>query len=319
MKGTIRIEDMRLFAKVAEAKSFTLAARALGVPKQTLSRRIGELERALGVQLMHRTTRRLQLSAVGAAYAERCAEIVRLAEEANRAASDADDTPRGSLRLTADPLFGEAFVTDLVVEYARRWPETRVEVVLTRRRVDLVEESFDLAFRVGQADDTTLSGVDLGAARVRYCASPGYVARRRAPTRVEDLRSHDCIVVAAGGAPAEWPFPAPNRPRLVPIAGRLTVTSFAMARAAALADLGVALFPEFACAEDLRNGRLVPVLDGCIVDVGRVWLLYVARHSLPARLRAFVDLARERLAPRPWEVRERGAGAQAVTSRRRRR
>jgi DNA-binding transcriptional LysR family regulator len=322
MPGTIRIEDMKLFAKVAEAKSFTRAARALGVPKQTLSRRIAELERALGVQLLHRTTRRLHLSDAGAAYAERCAEIVRLADDANRAASDADEAPRGSLRLTADPLFGEAFVTDLVVDYARRWPETRVEVVLTRRRVDLIEESFDLAFRIGQADDAALSGVDLGAARVRYCASPGYVARRGAPARVEDLRSHDCIVVAAGDAPSHWPFPGPNGPRLVPIAGRLTVTSFAMARAAALADLGVALFPEFACAEDLQNGRLVPVLDGCVVDVGRVWLLYVSRRLLPPRLRAFVDLARERLAPAPWQAREGGAhasGAPSTISHRRRR
>ena len=299
MSGTIRIEDMRLFAKVAEAKSFTGAARLLGVPKQTLSRRIAELERALGVELLHRTTRRLQLSDLGVAYAERCADIVRIADEANRAVSEVHDVPRGALRVTADPVFGDAFLTDLVTEFARRWPETQLEVVLTRRRVDLIVERFDVAFRIGQSEDAALSGVNLGAARVRYCASPGYVARRGAPSRPEELKNHDCIVVASNGAPARWPFLGKSGPRLLPVSGRLTLSSLPMVRAAALAGLGVALFPEFACADDLRRKRLVSVLGGGAVDVGAVWLLYPARRFLPARLRAFVDLARERFTRSP--------------------
>jgi DNA-binding transcriptional LysR family regulator len=307
MSETIRIEDMRLFAKVAETKSFTGAARILGIPKQTLSRRVAELERALGVQLMHRTTRRLQLSDVGAAYAERCAELVRLADEANRVVSEVDDTPRGTLRVTADPVFGDAFVTGLVVEYARRWPETRLDVVLARRRVDLIEERFDAAFRIGQGDDASLSGVELGPARVRYCASPAYVARAGAPAKAEQLTDHDCIVVTSDAMPVRWPVPGPRGARLVPVSGRLTLSSFAMAHAATLAGLGVGLFPEFACAEDLRRGSLVPVLDSCIVDVGAVWLLYPARRFLPARLRAFVDLARERFVREPpWLPKRRG-------------
>src|SRR5262249_53309451 len=144
-----------------EAGSFTAAARTSGVPKQTLSRRVAELERALGARLLHRTTRRLRLTDAGAAYAARCAEIERIAEEANRAAADTQEVPRGTLRVTADPVFGEAFLTDLVLDYAQAWPEVRLEVVLTRRRVDLVEEGFDVAFRVGQVDDPALSGFAL--------------------------------------------------------------------------------------------------------------------------------------------------------------
>jgi len=310
MSETIRIEDMRLFAKVADAKSFTGAARQLGIPKQTISRRVAELERALGVELMHRTTRRLHLSDVGAAYAARCADMVRVAEEANRAISDVHDVPRGTLRVTADPVFGDAFVTGLVTDYARRWPETRLEVVLTRRRVDLIDERFDAAFRVGQADDAALSGVALGAARVRYCASPAYVARRGAPARPADLKDHDCIVVASDGGPARWPLPGASGPRLVAVSGRLSVSSFAMAHAAALDGLGVALFPELACADDLRRRRLVPVLGGCVVDVGAVWLLHPARRFVPARVRAFVDLARERFARAPpWSPADRARPA----------
>lgn len=182
MNGTIRIEDMRLFAKVTEAKSFTAAARLLGMPKQTLSRRVADLERALGVQLMHRTTRRLHLSDVGAAYAERCAEIVRIADEANHAVSDADAVPRGTLRITADPVFGEA------------------------------------------------------------CASPTYIARCGVPAMPEDLQGHQCLLAVSDGTPMRWPFRGKKGTMMVPVSGRLTFTSFEMARAAALAGLGIALF-----------------------------------------------------------------------------
>ena len=172
----MKLEDMRLFARVAAARSFTGAARQLGIPKQTLSRRVAGLEHALGVRLLHRTTRRLYLTEVGAAYAERCDEVIRMAEEANRSVTDAGEVPKGTLRVTADPVFGEAFLGGVITEFARRWPEVHVEVVLTRRRVDLVEEGFDLAFRVGRVDDPALTATRLGPARVRYCASPRYLA-----------------------------------------------------------------------------------------------------------------------------------------------
>ena len=297
------MEDMRLFAAVAEARSFTAAADSLGIPKQTLSRRIARLERALGVQLMHRTTRRLHLSDAGRAYADRCAEIVRIASEANRAVTDAQEIPRGTLRITADPVFGEAFLGDLVIEYAREWPDVAVEVVLTRRRVDLVEEGFDVAFRIGHVDDPALSGVNLGPARVRYCASPAYLARCGVPATPDDLERHECLLVVSDGAPMRWPFRGNKGVVMVPVSGRLRLTSFAMARAAALAGLGIAIFPEFACAEDVHHGRLVPVLDDWVVEVGAVWLVHVVRRFLPVRVRAFADLARERFTREPpWLV-----------------
>src|SRR5262249_38870110 len=151
--------------------------------------------------------------------------------------SDAKEVVSGTLRVTADPVFGEAFLTALVIEYARKWPEVRVDVVLTRRRVDLLEEGFDLAFRIGQVEDPLLSGRSLGAARVVYCASPRYVRRRGAPRRPEDLVKHECLVVASDGAPVRWPVPSEKGPRLVPVSGRLTFSSFTMAREAALAGL----------------------------------------------------------------------------------
>jgi DNA-binding transcriptional LysR family regulator len=305
VSGTIRLDDMRLFARVAALGSFTRAAQQLGMPKQTLSRRVSDLERALGVRLMHRTTRLLRLSEAGAVYARRCAELVRLADDANRAVTDDDETPRGTLRVTADRVFGEAFVTDLLVEYARRWPEVRIDVTLTRRRVDLIEEGYDVAFRVGHVDDPALSGVRLGPARVRYCASPDYVARHGEPASPQDLARHACVVVTEGDAPVRWPFRGRSKraSALVSVRGQLRVDSFAMAHAAVLAGLGIAIFPEFACESDLRAGTLVDVLDAWRVDVGTVWLLHAARPFVTSRVRAFVELACARFAASgPWRV-----------------
>jgi DNA-binding transcriptional LysR family regulator len=298
-----KIDDMRLFAKVAELKSFTTAARALGLPKQTLSRRIGQLEASLEIRLMHRTTRKLVLTDLGAAYAERCSEIVRNAEEANRIVTDAHDVPRGTLRVTADPVFGEAFLTGLIIAYARKWPEVQLEVALTRRRVDLIEEGFDVAFRVGQVDDPSLSGIPLGPARVRYCGSPKYFAQRGTPKTPDELANHDCLVVGSSAVPMRWPFRGPKGMKLVPISGRMSFTSFPMARAAALAGAGIAIFPEFACVDDVRRGKLVPVLDHALVDVGSIWLVHATRKFLSARVRAFVAMARDRfLRSPPWVV-----------------
>jgi DNA-binding transcriptional LysR family regulator len=315
----MKLEDMRLFAKVAEARSFTAAARSLGIPKQTLSRRVAELESALDVRLLHRTTRRLHLTEVGAAYAERCAEIGRLADEANRSVTDASAVPKGTLRVTADPLFGEAFLGGVVMEFARRWPEVHIEVILTRRRVDLIEEGFDVALRVGRVDDAALTATRLGPARIRYCASPRYLARRGAPQTPENLAAHECILVVTEGTSVKWPFQVGKRETLMPISGRLRFNSFALARAAALAGLGIAIFPEFACAEDVRHGRLVPVLEDWTGEVGAVWLVHQTHRYLTARVRVFAELVRDRLAKNPPWARRRGGNREVGGSPRRRR
>jgi DNA-binding transcriptional LysR family regulator len=297
---TIRIEDMALFARIAEVKSFTVAGRRLGIPKQTLSRRIARLESALGAQLLHRTTRRMELTDVGAAYASQCAEVVRIADEANKALTDTRPQPTGVLRVTADPLFGDVFLAPLIIDYARRWPEMQVEVLLTSRRVDLVEEGFDVAFRVGLVDDKRLTAIRLGPARVRYCASPKYVREHGSPTSARELGAHECLVVRAEGEPARWPVPGKKGVTLIPVTGRLRMSSVAMTYAAALGGLGIGLFPDFLCGKDLQRGRLVTVLDPNGVDVGAVWLVHPLQRYLAQRVRAFVELAAERLGGGPW-------------------
>ncbi|MBM3679321.1 MAG: LysR family transcriptional regulator, partial [Actinobacteria bacterium] len=196
------LDDLRLFAAVARAGGFTAAARSLDVPKQTISRRIALLERSLGVRLLHRTTRRTRLTDVGADFATRCEEIVRLAEEAAHEASSTRSEPSGVLRITADPVLGETFLPDLVVAFAAAWPDVGVEVLLTRRHVDLEGEGFDLAFRIGRRPSPSLDATSLGPARVHFCASPSYLEAHGMPAGPADLERHSCVILDGHDA---WP------------------------------------------------------------------------------------------------------------------
>lgn len=292
----VRLDDMRLFAELAEAGSLTGAAAYLGIPKQTVSRRLAELEGVLGVQLARRTTRRLRLTDVGRAYAVRCREVVRLADEANHAATAAvGEEPRGILRITADPTFGEAFLPGLVAEYLARHRGVRLEVMLANRYVDLVDEGFDLAFRVGRLDDSSLVVRRLGPARLLCCASPEYLACRGAPVVPAALADHDCIELSPRRGPSRWPFLGPDGGiETVAVTGRIQVNSLPMARRVARAGLGIANLPAFACAADIESNALQTVLDPWVVDVGGVHVVYPPQRFLASRVRYFVDLAIER-------------------------
>ncbi|MGE0328361.1 MAG: LysR family transcriptional regulator [Polyangiaceae bacterium] len=297
--GTIDPADMLAFAAVAEHGSFSGAARSLGIPKQTLSRRVARLEAQLNVRLLQRTTRQMSLTSVGQSYAARCQEIARLSAEANALAIDSEAHPRGKLRVTADPLLGEAFVAPLVGAYLELFGDAQSELLLTSRKVDLVQEGFDVAFRVGSLADSDLIGQRLGSAKVRYCAAPSYAGCRRLKTP-EDLAQCACLAVHHSG-PLSWPFPQGNTLTPVQIQPRLSSTSFNAVRDATLAGLGVALLPEFACAPLLEAGLLRDVL-GHSLEVGSIWLLHTQRGLLAPRVTEFLRLAREAASKAAWHA-----------------
>lgn len=287
---------MRLFARLAELGSFSRAARSLDVPKQTLSRRIAALEQELGVELVVRTTRKVRLTPLGQAYAERCRELASLAREANEQLLGAGEQPRGRLRITADPTFGEAFLPELIAAYLERHAEVEVEAVLTSRRVDLIEEGFDLAFRVGRLDDSSLVATRLAGARLIYCAAPSYIERRGAPTHPEQLREHAIIEHTPRAGTSRWPFVgADGQLFAVPVSGRVRVNSLALVRRLAMAGFGIANLPAFSCADQLAAGELVSVLDDWVGDVGGIWLVRPQHKLLSVRVRSFVELAIARL------------------------
>jgi DNA-binding transcriptional LysR family regulator len=288
----VRLDDMRLMGALVGAGSFTAVARRLGVPKQTVSRRIAQLESALGVRLVDRTTRSLHLTALGRGYAERCADLVRMADEVNHAVKGEVTEVSGMLRVTADPLFGEQFLPALIDTFVRTYPSVRVDAILTNRPVELVEEGVDLAFRVGTPPaDGSLVATRVADATLVFVASPGYVSERGAPKRPDDLSAHDCLALVPEGTPARWAFREGAEIRWVPIHPRIRVNHLGLARQAALQGLGLANLPYFACAQALERGELVQLLADHTVAFGGIYLVHPSRRLVTARVRAFRELA----------------------------
>ena len=287
-----RLDDMRVFAHLAAEGSVTGASRTLGMPKQTVSRRLAVLEETLGVELARRTTRTLTLTDVGRAYAARCREVVRLADEANRATASHLDAVTGTLRVSADNTFGEAFLPDVVTEYVRTHEDVEVEVLLTSRKVDLLEEGFDVAFRIGPAPDVTyLAATRLGPARLWSVASPAYLDTNGTPSDLEELADHVCLAAVPSLARTGWPLRVDGALRLVPVHARVRVNGLAMVRHAALAGAGIAHLPEFAVIDDVERGALVRVLEPFAPEVGGIHVVYPHTSLLAPKVTEFVATA----------------------------
>lgn len=306
MTGSLDLSDMAIFARVVAEGSFTAAARALDLPKSTVSRRVAQLEERLGVRLLHRTTRAVKLTELGAAYHERCARIVAEAEEANLSVASASASPQGLLRVTAPLAFGATFLGDIVAEFLQTYPLASVDVVLTDRRVDMVEEGFDLAIRIGpKVAETSFFARRLGPTRLLLCASPAYLERRGAPGSPDDLRDHDCILNGEGARAATWTLRRGEEVVQVPVAGRMRVNHMALAQKAALAGLGVAVLPVVQAEPDLLEGRLRELLPGWNPSDASVYAVYPTNRHLSAKVRAFLDLLVQRLTATLQQIEQR--------------
>ena len=291
---TARLDDMRVFAALAEAGSFTAAGELLELPKQTVSRRVAALEAALGTRLVHRTTRSVRLTDVGRAYAEQCAEVARLAEAANAGAAARGAVPRGLVRVSvAEGLVGHV-LTPAVAGLLQRWPEVSVEVSVGDRHVDLVAEGFDMALRVGRPGDGDLVARRLGPAGICYCASPDYLARRGVPKHPQDLDGHDLIVQGPPGSQARWPFLEGGAMMARPVRGRLHADHFGLVLAAILRGVGIGIVPDVHAAPLVEQGALQTVLSESVPPIGAVWLVMPSRRLLAPAVRALVDLLVER-------------------------
>jgi DNA-binding transcriptional LysR family regulator len=282
------LNDLQIFAKVVEARSFTAAGTRLGVPRSTVSRRIAALERRLGVRLLHRTTRKLELTDLGASFYERCAESLQMIAEAEAEMKAAQAAPRGRLRITAPHDLGR-YVAPIVAAFVCEHPEVRIEIELSQRIVDLVGEGFDLALRAtAHLPDSSLVARKLGGGRARLFASPSYLAERGVPRTPNDLREHDCVVL--GLTTTSWRLVCDGHEAIdVPVDGRVRVNDPVFAREAAVAGAGIALLPDFLASEELLQGTLVTVLSGNRGFESMLYLVYPSAKHLSATLRAFRD------------------------------
>ena len=285
---TIDLNQMAVFAAVVRAGSFTGAARALEQPKSTVSKRVAELERRLGARLLQRSTRRVQPTVEGAAYFDRCTRVLREAEAADRAVLDSDAEPRGPVRLTAAVAMA-GFLAPILERYLAAHPAVTLEVVLLDRKVDLIQEGFDLAVRAGPLRDSALVVRRLGVTDRCVCASPSLFAQRRAPRHPRELAQHACIALRSEAGKTAWSFARAGTRVTVEVSGRYSVSSAQLARSGALAGLGIANLPRFLVADDLAAGRLVPVLPDWPIDAGHIHLLYPSAVHLSPRVRALID------------------------------
>jgi len=280
----IDLNLLRTFAIAHETGSFSAAAKRLRVPRSTVSRGVTALEEATGTLLFHRTTRKVTSTRAGRALFERVEPwIVRL-EAAARDIPEASATPSGTLRITAPTDLGEVLVAEAVARFGVRYPETRVEVVLGPRVVDLAKEGFDLALRFGRGPVPGAGFVAkrLGSLVFGWFASPAYLARRGTPRALADLAAHDVVAIGASAAGL------PGTPRVL-------CDDKGFARALLRAGGGVGLLPTYLAAEDVTDGRLVRVLPSHEVKSGAVYLVVPSKRHLPSRVTAFRDLVVELL------------------------
>lgn len=295
------LSAMAVFARVVEMESFSGAARALGLSKSAVSKRVGRLEDRMGLRLLNRTTRRLSLTEAGAAFYEGCRRVVAEAEAAERAVTRLASAPRGRLKVNAPMSFGVRHLAPALPDFMARYPELNVDLTLNDRVVDLVEEGFDLAIRIARLAESSLIARRLAPNRLVLCAAPSYLAAHGAPRAVEDLKDHACLLYSYQTAGDAWRLCGPGGERRLAVTGRLRINNGDALLAAALGGLGVALLPCFICGQDLRAGRLIQVLPAWSGPADTaIAAVYPASRNLSPKVRVFVDFLTERFSGTPY-------------------
>lgn len=294
-----------LFVHVVDAGSFRGAARALGVPKSSVSRKVSALEEKLGARLLQRTTRRLGLTDIGRTYYQHASTAVAALAEAESAVAEQERAPRGLLRVSTSVNVGLNFLPPIVNEYLDRYPDVEVSLDLSDRMVDLVQERFDLAIRAGPLPDSTLVAHRLGSAPMRVYGSPAYLARRGRPTKPDDLGTHECLAFGAATS-MSWTFGVGRGVREIKVKGRLATNNLAILQEAAIAGLGLARLPETLAHAAVEAGALESVLDHFEPPHALLHAVYPSARFVPPKVRAFVEVLRRRLPLGP-ELAPRGA------------
>ena len=293
------LTSMKVFAAVVDCGSFAAAADRLDISRAMASKYISHLEARLGTRLLQRTTRKLTLTETGSVYHERCAQILADITEAEEGAAHLSESPRGTLRLTVPVSFSLLHMGPMISEYLKRYPDVRLDVLLVDRHVDLIEEGFDLAVRIGTLARSELVARRLGSDRIAIAAAPGYLARHGVPETPADLARHNCLTYSYATLGDEWRMKdEAGAQHTVKVSGSLRASNGEMARLAALEGVGLIRQPLFLVGKDIRDGRLVEVLTDYRSDELGIYAVYPSRKHLSAKVRVFVELLAETFASR---------------------
>jgi DNA-binding transcriptional LysR family regulator len=284
------LNDIAVFVAVVDAGSFTLAAERLKVSRPAVSKQVSRLEESLGVRLLHRTTRRLSLTEAGQIFHERASRGLDDLAEARAEVAFLQQKPRGKLRINVPMSFGILHVAPLLPEFLRENPELSVEMDLSDRKLDVIEEGFDVSVRISDLPDSSLVARRLARCRHVIVAAPEYLERHGEPKTPADLQAHDVLGYSLQHSALQWHFLAPDgQPEQVTVSGRLQANNSLALRESLLAGMGIARTPAFLVGEDLRKKRLVTVLGDYRSPEVSIYLVYPQRRHLSPKVRAFAD------------------------------
>lgn len=287
------LDSMKVYVLAVEKGSLSAAAAACGISATMAGNHLRTLEKRLGMQLLQRTTRRQHLTAFGEDYYARCREILRLVAETDVQAQNLQLAPAGKLRITAPLTFGAEALMPGMAAYLERYPDVSIDVSLSDRVVDLVEEGFEAAIRIGQLPDSLLIARPLAPYRLMICASPDYLARRGTPRHPAELSQHECLSFSPA-ALAHWRLTGEDGVCSVPVSGRLQVNHGQALRVAALHGLGIVLQPALLLETDVRAGRLVQLFPAHALPSRPLHVVYMPDRYRSPKLRSFVDFLVER-------------------------
>lgn len=298
-----RIGDIAAFVAVVKAGSYTRAASTLGLTRSAVGKSIVRLESRLGVRLLNRTTRRLSLTDEGRIMFDRCRQILDDLEEVDATMAMRRVRPTGTLKLSAPLSFGQRHILPVLDTLLKHWPDLRAEVSFTDRYVDLIEEGFDIAIRIGEPlDDSRILTRTIATQHIVTCASPEYLALRGIPETPQALTGHDTIFLLSGEKRRSWRFATSEGTFIYEGPGRLNLDSSEAMRVSAISGFGIVHLPTYLIGDDLRNGTLIPVLKEFPFPPEPIRLIYPSKKHLSPRIRAFIDLLIENWSSGvPWE------------------
>ena len=299
-----RFDAIRTLLAAVDGGSLSAASRKLRMPLPTVSRKVSDLERHLGTQLVVRTSRKLLLTDAGRAFVGSSRVVLDMRDEAERAAAGEYRAPRGDLLVTAPILFGKLHVAPIAIEFLAAYPEVNLKLVLADHVIDLADNHVDAAVRIGKLPDSALLATHLGDIHWVTCASAGYLTRRGTPAMPTDLPGHDCIAFEALEPVRDWRFTDGARSQTIIISPRFSVSTAESVIDAAIAGVGICRVISYQADSALRSGTLIRVLADHSPEPVPIHLIHTRQALIPLKLRAFLDFAQPRLKARIAAVNE---------------
>jgi DNA-binding transcriptional LysR family regulator len=293
------LNEMAIFAIVVSTGSFTKAAEKLKLPKSTVSRKVSQLEKRVGVRLINRTTRNLKPTETGKLYFSQCQKMLEQAEEADRIVNNMQSEPSGLLRISTPLSFGTPFFIGVIKQFLDKYPKVNVEIISDNKQIDMLEQEVDIAFRVGPLSDSSLIARNIGTARLSLCATQAYIDKYGEPKTIQDLEAHTCISHPV----SPWIFQTSNGKVDFEPKSRMIANDMEMIRKMVREGFGIGAVPQILISEDIKNKSLIKILPEIPFQERTFYLVYPSRREPPSKVVAFIDFIFTNCQPiAPWEI-----------------